>query len=87
MPHLQIKDMPAGLHESLRLRAKRSRISMREYVLRLIEADVGKQDTWEETLERLRQGEAVGPKAPSGAELVRRGRKERDRQILDAIKQ
>ena len=84
MPHLQLKDIPAGTHEALRARAKHDGISMREYVLRLIEADVGKKDTWEETLEKLR----TGPK-PSGSpdvvEIIRQGREEREQQILDAV--
>jgi len=73
------------MHESLRLRAKRSRISMREYVLRLIEADVGRQDTWEQTLQRLRRGPQVSPEAPSAAELIREAREERDRQLMDVV--
>ncbi len=85
MPHLQLKDIPAGTHDALRARAKRDGISMREYVLRLIEADVGKKDTWEETRRKMREGPRVGPGAPSGAELVRQGREERDQQILAAI--
>jgi hypothetical protein len=42
VPHLQLKDIPAGTHEALRARAKLDGISMREYVLRLIEVDVGR---------------------------------------------
>lgn len=61
MPHLQLKDIPAGTH------------------------DVGKKDTWEETRRKMREGPRLGPDAPSGAELVRQGREEREKQILDAV--
>ncbi len=56
MPHLQLKDIPAGTHEALRARAKLSGISMREYVLRLIEADVGRKDTWAEDVSEDARG-------------------------------
>ncbi len=82
MPHLQIKDMPPGLHESLRSRAKRSRVSMREYVLRLIEADVGDRDTWQELLERLSTKRALSSDAPDAVELIRRAREERTDRLL-----
>lgn len=85
MPHLQLKDIPAGTHDALRARAKLSGISMREYVLRLIEADVGRKDTWAETCRKMREGPRLGPDAPSGADLVRQGREEREKQLLDAI--
>ncbi len=84
MPHLQLKDIPAGTHDALRARAKRDGISMREYVLRLIEADVGRRDTWEETRRRMREG----PKptgSPDVAEIIRHGREEREQQILAAV--
>ncbi|MDQ3630757.1 MAG: hypothetical protein M3417_05680 [Actinomycetota bacterium] len=86
MPHLQLKDIPAGIHDALREQAKYHGISMREYVLRLIEADVGKKDTWEETFVMLR----TGPKpsaAPDIVEIIRQGREEREEQILDAVLQ
>ncbi len=85
MPHLQLKDIPAGTHDALRARAKRDGISMREYVLRLIEADIGERDTVEEMRARFRNGPRLAPGAPSGAELVRQGREEREQQIMDAI--
>ena len=82
MPHLQLKDVPSGLHDALRLRAAQAGVSMREYVLRLIEADLGRQDTWEEMLAKLRAGPRVTEGAPSGAELVRDARAERGAHLL-----
>ncbi len=85
MPHLQLKDIPAGTHEALRARAKLSGISMREYVLRLIEADVGRKDTWAETCRKMREGPKPDLSAPGAAELVRQGREEREQQLLAAV--
>ncbi len=84
MPHLQLKDIPAGTHDALRARAKRDGISMREYVLRLIEADVGQKDTWEETYRKMREGPRVSG-SPDVVEIIRQGREEREQQILDAV--
>lgn len=81
MPHLQLKDVPQGLHDALRSRAGADGVSMREYVLRLIEADLGRPATWAETLDRLGSVPPAGPGSPRGAELVRRGREERDERL------
>jgi len=80
---LQLKDVPVGLHDALRLRAARAGISMREYVLRLIEVDLGRQDTWEEMLAELGAAPASVDDAPSGADLLRDARAERANQVLD----
>lgn len=58
---------------------------MREYVLRLIEADLGKKDTWEVTKEKMRELPRPLPGGPSAAELIRQGREERLEQIMDAL--
>ena len=83
MPHLQLKDLPSGTHDALRARAARAGISMREYVLRLIEADLGRPDSWDETLAELRAAPRAGAGAPTGAELVRDARVERDARLAD----
>jgi hypothetical protein len=77
VPHLQLRDLPKPLHDAIRDRARRSGVSMREYVLRLIDADLGRRDSLEETLARLeRLPKAQG--APPAADLVAEGRRERD---------
>lgn len=78
MPHLQLKDVPLGVHDALRMRARRQGVSMREYVLRLIEADLGQQDSWEQMLAELRAAPTAQADAPSGAELVRDARVQRE---------
>jgi antitoxin FitA len=78
MPHLQLKDVPQGLHDALRARAVADGVSMREYVLRLVEADLGRPATWDETLRLLGSLPAPPSGAPRGADLVRTGREERD---------
>ena len=52
---------------------------MREYVLRLIESDLGKPDSWDEMLAELHAPAHTAAGAPSGAELVRDARAERAR--------
>jgi len=76
--HLQLKDVPDGLHDALRMRAGRAGISMRGYVLRLIEADLGRQDSWDEMLAELRAAPGAAGEAPPGAQLVAEARAERD---------
>jgi len=80
---LQLKDVPPGLHDALRLRAARAGISMREYVLRLIEVDLGRQDTWEEMLAEIGTAPSAGDDAPSGADLIRDARAERAADVPD----
>jgi plasmid stability protein len=79
--HLQLKDVPDGIHDALRVRAARAGISMREYVLRLIESDLGRPDSWEEMLAELRAAPGAAEGAPSGAMLVRDARAERDERL------
>ena len=81
MPHLQLKDVPDGIHDALRARAGRAGISMREYVLRLIESDLGRPDSWDEMLAELRAAPRAAAGAPSGATLVRDARAERDERL------
>lgn len=78
MPHLQLKDVPVSVHEQVRARAARAGVSMREYVLRLIEADLGRQDTWEQMLAELRTAPGADAGVPSGAELIADARARRE---------
>jgi hypothetical protein len=84
--NLQIKRMPLELHEALRDRAERRGSSMRDYVLRLIESDLGLPtiDEW------LAEVEASGRLAPDAtaeqvAEAVREARAERSDQLLESL--
>ncbi|MGI8728607.1 MAG: FitA-like ribbon-helix-helix domain-containing protein [Solirubrobacteraceae bacterium] len=84
MSHLQLKDIPDGVHAALRARARRSGVSMREYVLRLIEQDLDRRDTQQEMIARLQ----ALPKAsdrPDVVALIHGAREEREAQLLRAV--
>lgn len=74
MATLQIKQVPEELHAELRRRAEHSRQSLRDYVLMLLEREVGRPsiEAW------LRDVQANEPVTvgPSSADLVRDARDE-----------
>jgi hypothetical protein len=72
MPHLQVKDVPAPMHAELRRRAAQAHMTLRDYLLTLIERDLAVPSTWE-WLERVR---AMPPTrtAKSAAEMIREER-------------
>ena len=78
MANLQVKDLPDPLHEELRRRARLEGITVRTYVLRLIEADqqVPARADW---LARLRARRPVELGRPVH-ELVAADREQRERQ-------
>jgi hypothetical protein len=76
MGHLQIKDMPDELHGELRRRADRAGMSMRDYVLALIERDQRRPPV-ADWLTQVR-GRAAVPLSGSGADEIRAARAERD---------
>ncbi len=74
---LQIRSMPVGLRDSLRRRAARKGVSMSQYVIEQLRADLERPtlDEWLDELHALPKIdlEALGL---SGAQLVREGRQE-----------
>lgn len=83
MGTIQLKNVPTAVHEELRHRAARSRMSVRDYVLRLIEADqrTAPLDEWLD---------ALATRGPPTADvdvvaLIRAEREERTEQIIRAI--
>lgn len=82
MGNLQIKDLPEHLHVELRQRARRRGMSMRDYVLALIERDQLRQST-NEWLDELTDDPPVDP-VQDVAETIRRARGDRDEAILRA---
>ena len=78
MANLQVKDLPDPIHEELRRRARLEGITVRTYVLRLIEADqqVPARADW---LARLRARRPVELGRPVH-ELVAADREQRERQ-------
>jgi antitoxin FitA len=75
---IQVKNVPPELHAELRRRADQEGLTIRDYVLKLIEKDQrlpSKQD-W---LDRVAELEPIKV-SRSAAEMVREGREERDRE-------
>ncbi len=75
MANLQIKNLPEDMHEELRKRAEERRMSMRDYVLELIERDqrLPTVNQWLDEIERDEPGGA----GVDVVELIRDGREER----------
>ena len=78
MSIIQVKNVPPEVHAELRRRADQEGLTIRDYVLKLIEKDQrlpSKQD-W---LDRVAELEPIKV-SRSAAEMVREGREERDRE-------
>ena len=84
MGNLQIKNLPAGLHEELRRRAGRAGLTVRDYLLRLIEADQ-RLPSPEEWLEELRAHSPVSVTADDVVRAVAEGREEREDTLLGGV--
>lgn len=85
MSAIQVKEVPADLHERLRERARSNRQSVSGYVLGLIERDLALSTT-REWLEELKQAEPVTNVSREDIlASIREGREERDKQIRAAV--
>lgn len=84
MGALQVKNVPAELHDALRARAKNEGMSVSDYLLDLLRRDLSRPTTreWFEKLSRL---EPAATDIDSAA-VVRAVRAERDKQIADALR-
>jgi hypothetical protein len=80
MSIIQVKNVPPQMHSELRRRADQEGMTIRDYVLKLIERDqrVPSKRDW---LERVSELEPVVV-SRSAAEMVREGREERDRELM-----
>jgi hypothetical protein len=78
---IQVKNVPPAMHSELRRRADQEGMTIRDYVLKLIERDqrVPSKRDW---LERVAELEPVAV-SRSAAEMVREGREERDRELME----
>lgn len=74
MATLQIKHVPEELHAELRRRAEDKRQSLRDYVLKVLEREVGRPSI-EAWLRDVQANESVTA-GPSSADLVRGARDE-----------
>lgn len=79
MSNIQIKNVPDALHAELRRRAEEQGLTIRDYVLRLIEKDqrIPTKREW------LAQLDAMGPAdtGETGVEAIRGAREEYDREL------
>ena len=79
MKMIQIRNVPDELHRDLKIRAAKEGVSMSELILRDLPR-LAYRPTFEDVMARIR---ARGPMEgmPSGAELVRAAREEREAQL------
>jgi hypothetical protein len=85
MANLQIKNMPEEMHEELRRRAKLRHVTVRDYVLDLIARDQ-KMTTMREWLEGIARLDPIDIGDVTAAELIAKGRAERDAELARRIK-
>jgi hypothetical protein len=80
---IQVKNVPAAMHVELRRRAGQEGLTIRDYVLKLIEEDqrLPSKTDW---LDRVAQLEPVTV-SRSAAETIRAAREERDRELESRI--
>jgi plasmid stability protein len=76
MKMIQIRNVPDELHQALKIRAAREGVTMSELILRELPR-IANRPSLDEVLTRIRSREPVRG-LPSGAELVREVREERD---------
>jgi antitoxin FitA len=57
---IQVRNVPADVHQKLRVRAAQEGLSLSEYILRQI-TQLARQPTLAEVMERIRQREPVNP--------------------------
>ncbi|MGH3051013.1 MAG: FitA-like ribbon-helix-helix domain-containing protein [Gaiellaceae bacterium] len=84
MAHIQIRNVPPEVHETLKERAARSGRSLSEYLLDEL-TRLASLPTLEELAERLRTREPV-VLSEDPAVTIRREREKRDRQIARAVR-
>jgi antitoxin FitA len=80
--HLQIRDLPDEVHETLRCRASKRGLSLRRYALEVLQEHC-RQPTVDEWLDSLHSLTPITSTA-SGAEAVRRSREADETALVDA---
>jgi hypothetical protein len=83
MSIIQVKNVPSAMHSELRRRAGQEGMTIRDYVLKLIEKDqrLPSKADW---LDRVAELEPV-PVSQSAAEVVREAREDRDRELMARV--
>jgi antitoxin FitA len=77
---IQVKNVPPGMHGELRRRAGQEGLTIRDYVLKLIERDqrLPSKTDW---LDRVAELEPVAV-SQSAADVIREAREERDEELM-----
>jgi hypothetical protein len=80
---IQVKNVPPTVHGELRRRAEQEGLTIRDYVLKLIERDqrLPSKTDW---LARVAELEPVAV-SQSAAEVIREAREERDEQLMERV--
>jgi hypothetical protein len=83
MSIIQVKNVPPEMHGELRRRASQEGLTIRDYVLKLIERDqrLPSKADW---LDRVAELEPV-PVSVSAAEVIREAREERDEALMARV--
>lgn len=83
MSIIQVKNVPPAMHGELRRRADQEGLTIRDYVLKLIERDqrLPSKTDW---LDRVAELEPVSV-SQSAAEVIREAREERDQELMDRV--
>lgn len=79
MGHIQIRNVPDGVHRTLKARAAQKGMSLSEFLLAEV-TDLAAQPSLEEAVARIRSRPMIHSEI-SSAELIREGRAERERQL------
>ena len=79
MKMIQVRNVSDELHRELKVRAARRGVTLTDYVLELIEADLARP-TLEEALERISRLPRPRSRV-RGADLVREAREEREKEL------
>jgi hypothetical protein len=77
---IQVKDVPPAVHRELRRRAEQEGLTIRDYVLKLIERDL-RRPSMTDWLARVAELEPVTVSQPT-AEAIRAAREEREEQVM-----
>jgi antitoxin FitA len=79
MPHVQIRNVPASLHRTLKARAAQAGMSLSEYLLAEIR-ESARTPTVEELVERVRSRRLIHSRKPA-ADLIREEREAREQRV------
>jgi hypothetical protein len=82
--HIQIKNVPADLHDRIRARARAGRQTVRDYLLTLAERDLSRP-TLDEWLDELKSDPPIDLPPGAAAAAVREAREEREQQLADVF--